>query len=269
MRHVALTIRAGDLDDVLDRLLPLVPQGVHELPAGEGRLELGVYGDAPGREALEAAAGEALVEIRESEEDDDPERRRLEAYARMPAIGGRVVVRPEAAPPAGPGLLDVVIEGPGGAFGAGTHPTTVMCLELLLGLEPGGAFADLGCGTGVLAIVAAELGWAPVLALDHEQTAVDAAWDNARRNGVEVEVMRADLLEIPPPPAPTLAANVMVDLHARIAGRLAPETTRVIASGIVDEHLPRVAEAYAGAGLAVVAQAVTRSWAAALLVRDG
>ena len=42
----------------------------------------------------------------------------------------------------------------------------------------------------------------------------------------------------------------------------------MIASGIVDEHLPRLAEAYGGAGLAVVAHAVTRSWAAALLVRD-
>ena len=268
MRHVALTIRAGDLDDVLDRLLPLVPQGVHELPAGEGRLELGVYGEGPGREALEAAAGPALLELRESEEDDDPERRRLEAYARMPAIGGRVVVRPEAAPAAGPGLLDVVVEGPGGAFGAGTHPTTVMCLELLLGLEPGGAFADLGCGTGVLAIVAAKLGWSPTLALDHEETAVEAARANVRRNGVEVEVMAADLLQIPPPPAPTLAANVMVELHGRIAERLAPETTRVIVSGVVDEHLPRVAEAYGRAGLSVAAQAVTRSWAAALLVRD-
>ena len=71
-----------------------------------------------------------------------------------------MVVRPEGAPEAGPGLLDVVLRDEGGAFGAGTHPTTVMCLELLLGLVPGGPFADLGCGTGVLAIVAAKLGWA-------------------------------------------------------------------------------------------------------------
>ena len=45
MRHVVLTIRADDLEDVLDRLLPIAPQGVHELPAGEGRVELGVFLD--------------------------------------------------------------------------------------------------------------------------------------------------------------------------------------------------------------------------------
>ncbi len=149
----------------------------------------------PDRAALEAAAGAALVEMRESEAADDPARRRLEAYGRLPPIAGRVVVRPEAAPAPAPGLLDVVVDDPDGAFGAGTHPTTVMCLELLLGLEPGGAFADLGCGTGVLAIVAVKLGWGPAIALDHEPAAVAATRRNARRNGVDVVVERADLLE--------------------------------------------------------------------------
>lgn len=269
MRHVALTIRAGDLDDVLDRLLPLVPQGVHELPAEEGRLELGVYGDDPAREAIEAAAGAALVAIRESDADDDPARRRLEASGRRPPIGGRVVVRPEGAPPADPGMLDVVVEAEHGAFGAGTHPTTVMCLELLLALEPGGAFADLGCGTGVLAIVAVKLGWAPAVALDHEQSAVESAQANAARNGVDVDVVRADLLAIPPPPARTLVANVPVGVHEAVAGRLAPETRSVIVSGIVDDDLEAVAGAYGRAGLAVAGQAVRRGWAAALLVRGG
>ena len=269
MRHVVLTIRAGDLDDVLDRLLPIVPQGVYELPAGEDRLELGVYGDVPDTAALRAAAGAPLLELRESEADDDPEGRRLEAFGRLPPIGGRVVVRPEGAPPAAAGLHDIVIEGPGGAFGAGTHPTTVMCIELLLGLEPGGAFADLGCGTGVLAILAVELGWAPAIALDHEQAAIEATRANVRRNGVDVEVLGADLLAVPPPPAPTVAANVPIEVHKAIAGRLGRETRTVIASGVVDEHLPVVAEAYERAGLAVAARAVTRSWAAALLVRDG
>ena len=269
MRHVALTIRSGDLDEVLDRLLPLVAQGVHEHPAGEGRLELGIYGPSPGTDALRSAAGAALLELEESEADDDAERRRLQAFARRPAIGGRVVVRPERAPAPAEGLLDLVIEGPRGAVGAGSHPTTEMCIELLLGLEPGGAFADLGCGTGVLAILAARLGWAPAIALDHEPAAVEAARANVRRNGVEVEVLAADLLAAPPPPVPTLSANVPLDVHAAIAGRLAPETRRVIVSGMVDEHLPQVASAYERAGFAPAARAVRRSWAAALLVRDG
>jgi ribosomal protein L11 methyltransferase len=269
MRHVLLTIAAGDLDDVLDRLLPLIPQGVHEFPAGEDRVELGIYGDAPELDAIALAAGAALFDARESEVGDDPAQRRLAAFERRPPIGGRVVVRPEGAPAAGPGLLDVIVEDAGGAFGVGTHPTTVMCLELLLGLRPGGAFADLGCGTGVLAITAVKLGWAPAVALDHELTAVHAAQGNARRNGVDVDVLRGDLMELPPPPVPTLAANVPEQVHARIAARLAPETARVIVSGIVEEQLPAVLEGYGRAGLTVAGHGTLRGWTAALLVRDG
>ena len=267
MRHVALTIRAGDLDEVLDRLLPITPQGVHPHELGDDRVELSVYGDAPGRAELESAAGAALLASEENEADDDPERRRLQAHGRRPPIGGRVVVRPEGAPEAGPGLLDVVLRDEGGAFGAGTHPTTVMCLEFLLGLEPGGPFADLGCGTGVLAIVAAKLGWGPLIALDHEPVACAATDLNARLNGVEVEAMQADLTAIPPPPVPALAANVPIKVHEVIAARLAPETRTVLVSGILDEHVPGVVEAYGRAGLEPAGQKIVRSWAAVLLVR--
>jgi ribosomal protein L11 methyltransferase len=267
MRHVALTIRAGDLETVLDRLLPIVPQGVHPNPPVDDRVGLDVYGDAPGRAELEEAAGDALLGVEELDAPDDPRERRLAADARRPPIAGRIVVRPEGTPAPAPGLLDVVIAQSHGAFGAGTHPTTVMCLELLLGLEPGGAFADLGCGTGVLAIVAGKLGWAPLIALDHEPAALFATDANARRNGVDVDAMQADLLEIPPPPVPTLAANVPVKLHERLAERLAPETRTVLVSGIVEDHLDRVVEAYGRAGLELAVPATLRSWVAAVLVR--
>ena len=59
-----------------------------------------------------------------------------------------------------PGALDVVIE-PGQAFGTGAHATTRLTLELLTAIEPEGALADWGCGSGVLAIAAAKLGWSP------------------------------------------------------------------------------------------------------------
>ena len=191
MRHVALTIREADLDEVLDRLLPIVPQGVHVHPAIDERLELAVYGDAPVLAELEAAAGESLLASEETDVSDDPGERRLAAFGRRPPIGGRIVVRPEGAPAPEPGLVDVVIGDTGGAFGAGTHPTTALCLEALLGLEPGGAFADLGCGTGVLAIVAGKLGWGPLIAIDHEPAALHATDANARRNWAAALLVRA------------------------------------------------------------------------------
>src|SRR5688572_25116670 len=154
MRQVALTVRADALEAVLDRLLPLLPQGVHEAPAPDEAVRLAAYGPGPPLAALEAAAGDALLGAEEGEAPDDPAERRIRALAARPAVSG-VVVRPSGAPAPAPAddVLDVIVDAPGGAFGAGAHPTTAMCLDLLMGLEPGGGFADLGCGTGVLAIV--------------------------------------------------------------------------------------------------------------------
>ena len=77
---------------------------------------------------------------------------------------------------------------PGRAFGTGAHPTTRLCLELLLELEAAGEAAgpltDLGTGSGVLAIAAAKLGWGPVTGYDHEPAAIEAARANADANGV-------------------------------------------------------------------------------------
>ena len=79
----------------------------------------------------------------------------------------------------------MIIEPAPGAFGTGAHPTTRGCLELLLELEPGGGLADLGCGSGVVAIAGARLGWAPVYGLDFDARSVGATERNAERNGVD------------------------------------------------------------------------------------
>ena len=265
MREVVLTVRADDLEEVLDRLLPLLPQGVHEAPAPGGAVALAAFGPGPPRAELEEAAGSALLGAGERDAPDDPAERRLRLIAARPAVAG-VAVRPSGAPAPEGDVLDVVIDAPDGAFGAGTHPTTAMCLELLMGLEPGGAFADLGCGTGVLAITAALRGWGPVLAVDHEALGVEATEANARRNGVELGVVHADLLALEPPPASTIAANVPPAVHRHIAATLPQEVRVVILSGVEEEALEEVAAAYRG--LRTVHGLAGRGWAAALLVRD-
>jgi len=266
MRQVALTIRADALEDVLDRLLPLLPQGVHEAPAAGGAIELTVYGHGPPLAELEHAAGDALLGAVEGEAPDDPVERRMRQFAVRPPIAG-VVVRPSAAAAPDGDVLDVVIDAPGGAFGAGAHPTTVMCLELLMGLEPGGAFADLGCGTGVLAITAALRGWGPVVAVDHEALGVEAARANAAHNGVELELQVADVLELEPPRAPTIAANVPPAVHVHLGAGLPDVVRRVIVSGIAEDALGDAVAAYAG--LRTERALAGGGWAAALLVRDG
>jgi ribosomal protein L11 methyltransferase len=104
------------------------------------------------------------------------------------------------------GATAVVVD-PGRAFGTGAHATTRLCLGLLQQV-PAGSLVDVGCGSGVLAIAAAKLGFAPVIALDVDPDAVAATEENARRNGVELDVRLADALADPLPETDVAAANI-------------------------------------------------------------
>ena len=105
-----------------------------------------------------------------------------------------------------------------------------------------------------------------MLAVDHEALGVEATEANARRNGVELGVVHADLLELEPPPAPTIAANVPPAVHAHIAASLPDEVRVVILSGVAEEALEEVVAAYRR--LRPVEALAARGWGAALLVRD-
>jgi ribosomal protein L11 methyltransferase len=168
--------------------------------------------------------------------------------------------------------VDVVVD-PGRAFGTGAHPTTRLCLELLLGLaEAGGAeggLLDLGCGSGVLAIAAAKLGWDPVRGCDHEAAAVETATANAAANGVAAEFERLDLRQGLPEPAPTVVANMRPTVLEAVAGQLewsgGPEV--LVCSGLLPDELDPIAGAFAGAGLEEVERRLDGDWAGLLLRR--
>src|SRR5690349_13036941 len=164
MREVIVRFPVYALDDVLDRVLPIVPDGVREAPAPRGQIELRMAGPhlPPLRDiarAVRVGGGRTSFQISERAVPDDWRERRLADYQAHP-IGDRLVVRPPWAPSPPPEMIDIVLD-EGGAFGAGTHPTTRKCLELMLGMAPEGSFADLGCGSGVLAILAGLLGFSP------------------------------------------------------------------------------------------------------------
>ena len=161
-------------------------------------------------------------------------------------VGGRIWVRPPWEQAAlRPGAIDLVID-PGQAFGTGAHPTTRMSLELMLDLEPAGSFADLGCGSGVLAIAAAKLGFGPVTALDSDRGAIDATRVNARENGVVLDrVERVNLRSQPPPGADVVAANLMRPLLLQLAELIAEPPRALIVSGLLDSEADEVAAAYA------------------------
>jgi ribosomal protein L11 methyltransferase len=267
--RLAVRVAAGRAELVLAELLELAPGGVEEVALPGGIVEYAVYGapgELPSLPALKAAAGGALVEITTSELADDWDARWRE-FHRPLVVDGRLTVRPPWEP-VGDTALEVVID-PGRAFGTGAHPTTRMCLELLLELPPHGAFLDLGCGSGVLAITAARLGFSPVIALDSDPAAIEATRANARRNGVRLEaVRRVDLRsECPPLAGATVAANLLRGLLVALADRSSPASppARVIAGGLLAAEADGVARAFARRGLRELERRVAGDWVALLL----
>jgi ribosomal protein L11 methyltransferase len=262
---------------VLAELLELVPGGVEE-DRGSSYVEFAIYGppgELPELPDLEAVGGRDTVEITSTEIPDDWADRWRE-FHRPIEVGGRLRVRPswiakdradEAAD------VDIVID-PGRAFGTGAHATTRMCLELLLELATlggRGALADWGTGSGVIAIVAAKLGFSPVVGCDHEQSALDAARKNATANGVGLKLARVNLRERAPPLAPTVTANLTAPVLGTIAERLAvddrgdPRT--MICSGVLASEVDEVAAAFRRAGLAERRRRADGEWLALELAR--
>ena len=274
MIRLAIRVARADAEIALAELLALAPAGVEEVDHGD-TVEYAVYGaegELPTLPDVRAAAGAALVEVTTTQVADDWASRWRDFHVPV-TIGGRLHVRPPwIDPPANAAVMDIVID-PNQAFGTGAHATTRLCLEALLALpQPGGPLVDLGCGSGVLAIAAAKLGWGPVSGLDHEAAAVVAARENARANGVTFDVRRGDLLHgaSPAPSAPTVVANLLRPLLAHIAeigfAGEAPHT--LIVSGLLRAEADAIAAAFARAqGLRERERGERGEWAALTLVR--
>ena len=235
---------------MLAELLELAPSGVEQVDSEEG-VELAVYG-APG-ELPELSVGEAevggvRVTVSATEVPDDWSERWKRFHVPV-LVAERLFIRPPWDGSTVPGDAIALTIDPGRAFGTGSHATTRLALELLVevaGSGRRGAFLDLGCGSGVLAIAAARLGFAPVTALDNDRLAVEATAENAARNGVELDrVERFELRSGPPPAAAVTAANLTRSLLLRLAGTMEGRPDVLIASGMLDHEADEVADAMA------------------------
>ena len=269
MLRLAVRVHRRQAELVLAELLELAPSGVEEVEITSEVVEYAVYGapgELPALPDLRAAAGGAYVDV-STEEIADDWAERWRSFHRPLVIGDRLTVRPPWEPP-GATALDVVVD-PGQAFGTGSHATTRLCLELMLDLDAGarsGSFVDVGCGSGVLAIVAAKLGFAPVIALDYDRAATAATRENAARNGVEIDVRAFDMRMEQAPAAEVGAANVLAGplvTWAASQGELPPI---LILSGLLGTEADRVAAAYFERGHAERERRVSGEWAALKLV---
>jgi ribosomal protein L11 methyltransferase len=161
-----------------------------------------------------------------------------------------------------PGELTLVID-PGQAFGTGHHATTTLCLEALERLELDGAtVADVGCGTGVLAIAAARRGAGPVLAVDVDPDAVEVTRANAARNHAEVTARTGSVAALPGP-VDVVVANLVTDTLVTLAPALVAATRRtLVVSGIDAQRQQVVVAALIAAGARIVAVEERDGWAA-------
>jgi ribosomal protein L11 methyltransferase len=252
--RLAVRVARSDAEAVLAELLELAPGGLEEREVRGDAIEYVLYGapgELPALPDVRAAAGDALVEVSTSEIPDDWSER-WKAFHRPVDVSWRfrrLRIRPPWEPPLEAGGIDLVID-PGQAFGTGAHHTTRLCLELLLELDPSGALADWGCGTGVLAIAAARLGFDPVLACDSDPAAVEATRDNAAVNDAPgIAVSRVDLRREEGPWAPVVVANLVRPLLLEVAALMTRPPRTLIASGLLREEADEVAAAFARHGL--------------------
>jgi ribosomal protein L11 methyltransferase len=154
---------------------------------------------------------------------------------------------------AGPHDAVAVVIDPGRAFGTGAHATTRLCLELLLEEEPR-SLLDVGCGSGVLSVAAAKLGFEPVHAVDIDDVALETTRENAAANGVALEV--GSVLQ----PAKLAVMNIALDVVEAMLPGLPVE--RAITSGYLDRDEPGVE------GWRRLERRVRDGWAADLLERE-
>ncbi|MFA4927255.1 MAG: 50S ribosomal protein L11 methyltransferase [Patulibacter sp.] len=289
MLRRAVRVRRDDADVVLAQLTELAPLGVEEADA-DGLIEFAVYGEAdalPTEDALRTLLGDALVAVVDGAVADDWDVRWMTFHEPV-LIADRLYVRPPWADRyAGdrPGVRDLAVD-PAQAFGTGGHATTRLCLELLVALADEddaahGPVLDLGCGSGVLAVAAAQLGWGPVHGVDNEPQSVAATIENAELNDVTVTATGFDLLRDGPagmPPEahddgrpPLILANLLRPLLLRVAsdGFADPQPHAVIASGLLVHEVDGIVRAFTPLGLVEGERRESGDWAAVLLRQGG
>jgi ribosomal protein L11 methyltransferase len=192
-------------------------------------------------------------------------------------IGSALLIKPSwSKRPPKQGQAVIVLD-PGLSFGTGQHPTTSFCLRELANHRPQHAtrntqharsFLDIGTGSGILAIAAAKLGYAPVDAFDFDPEAVRIARENARKNRVsrKVHITRGDVTKLAHDRkknydliCANLISTLLVTERSRILCRLKKNGVLVLA-GILKVEFASVRRAYESAGLRLIASRTEKEW---------
>jgi ribosomal protein L11 methyltransferase len=225
---VSVQVGLARAEEARATMIELFPSGFEEVDRKRG-IELVAYTDAAGEERLWHFFGSARGDDVEAGWED-----RWRIFHRPIRVGRLWIGPPWEDPP--PDVLTVVVD-PGRAFGTGSHPTTQLCLQFLQELRPT-SLLDVGCGSGVLSIAAALLGFTPVIAVDIEAPSIEATLANARANGVVLDA-RLARPDDTPPAAATAVANISLDAVLGLVERLDVDT--LVTSGYFVSEQPELA----------------------------
>ncbi|MDF2854378.1 MAG: ribosomal protein methyltransferase [Neobacillus sp.] len=170
---------------------------------------------------------------------------------------------------------ELIIElDPGMAFGTGTHPTTVMCIQSLeRTVRPGDRVIDVGTGSGVLSIAAAMLGAEDVRAFDLDEIAVTTARVNIKLNKVNNRVVTSQnnlLNGVEENSADVIVANILAEVILRFTDDVAKVVKpggSFIASGIIKQKKDQVKDALIASGFEIIETILMEDWVAIIAKR--
>ena len=247
---MAVTVGADLAEEARARMLDALPEGFEEIDHGD-TVELAGYVDDRGERELRELFGSVLSEPIAADWED-----RWRSFHHGVRIGPVWVGPPWEQPPAD--AIPVLID-PGRAFGTGAHATTRLSLRWLLELERG-SLLDVGCGSGVIAIAAAKVGYRIVEAVDIDSIAAATAAANAAQNGVAFPVRTADALADPLPAADIAVANIALEVMEELVPRL--DADWFVTSGYLETQRPSLAQ------VVHVGRRTAEGWAADLYRRQ-
>ena len=271
---IVVVVDPGDVDLVSGLVWDLGVSGIEEQPLPDGAVELRIGCERTiAQQALEVLA-ERWTPTAEPVAADEG----LDAWrdhAQVWRIGSIVIVPPWSETPSDVAESDLVLViDPGHAFGSASHETTRMCLEAVVELvTPGCAVADIGCGSGVLAIAAARRGATTVVATDIAADAIVATLDNALTNNVAdlVEVSTATIDELEPTRFDVVFANIGAATLSSMAAALVqvtkPEGVLVL-SGLLGEQVETVIESFEQTGALRTEVRADGEWRTVLMKRS-
>lgn len=193
-------------------------------------------------------------------------------------IAGALLIKPSWSKQQARPRQAVVVLDPGLSFGTGQHPTTAFCLEEIVACRNPSpkSFLDIGCGSGLLSIAAAKLGYKPVRALDSDPVAIRVAKANAKRNRVleRITITLSDLTRLGVTThtrSDVVCANLidalLISELSRITNRLKPEGYLVL-SGILASQFTPVCECYEAAGLKLIRSRTDQGWTSGTFRRN-